>query len=698
MYKYWVIIIIVNCFFVGYSQQPSIILKEIIINADKNPLLKHQKQVLPATKINLNKKHNINTDFNQILNTTSGIKTFRGGAEGDNRGYMINGLSGKGIRVFFNYVPYEYAGYGENPSNVPLIFSKSIDIYRGVTPVKLGADILGGAINLNTNENNYFLMASYGMASFGTHKADLQLNTKISNVIRFNFKSFYTNSKNNYVIGGGTNKAIYVTDDFGKKHFKKVKNFHNAFNTYLFRPSLTFEKPNLQTSVWASSSALKREIQHNKFDPTVVVGDAYRENNQFAIGGYFNYYFDDLKNNKIRVNYSYTRDKLYLNDTSKNIYNWEGKIIGANSIGGEILNYSMRPFHFKYYTNRYYFGVNTSYYLKDNHALYFKSTTSFDSRKTDDKLRNVFIQKPSTYLKSLLSLGVHSSFYNKKFENTISIKHYYYHGNIAELHPVNAKPLERQAVEGNFIGIGDALLIKVAKKAIIKTSYEYTTRLPNTDELFGNGFFSYPTNELSPERSHNFNLGYAQSISSFNIEANLFHRNTKDLIMLLATDIRNPQYENKHNVVTNGVEFSFNYRYRFIRLQLNGTFQDLRYKPDKTDDDYFLFNDRLPNTPYIFGNFNTQMLLRKFVKGSLSLNYNTHYTHKYFRLWESQGIKSSKKVIPTQLLHNFSLRYQLKNISITSKINNITNAYAYDRFWTQLPGRSFHIKATLKIN
>ena len=682
-------------------QKNATLLDEVVITSESSLLLEHQKKTLPLTSVKTETLANTSLNMDEVLNSISGIKIFRGGGEGSNSTYMVNGLSGKAVRIFYDNVPYEYTGYGKMPAAVPLRFFESIDIYRGVAPIELGADILGGAINIRSKKENSFAEASYGIGSFGTHKGDVSISSAIADKSSLKLQSFYTSSQNNFEVGGVNNSAIFITDDLGNKKFVRVQNFNNAFNSFFVRPMLTFETLKSKMSFWSSFTSLKKEIQHNRFDPTIVVGQAYWQNKQYAIGGHAHYDFSTNSEKNVRVNYSYTYENLHLNDISKNRYNWQGDIIAVNNVGGEILNYVARPFDIFYRTNKFFLRLHTSFKLTKNHALHGNITTTYDSRKTEDKLRDLNPMSPSTYFKSILSGAIKSRFFHERIHNTFTLKCFYYQTDIAEFDGITLEPLAHEMTKGSYIGISDAVRMQLSKKTVIKASYEYAIRLPDTDEFFGNGFFSFPTSSLKPEVSHNVNLGYAHAIRRLNIETNLFYRNTKDQILLLGTDFRNPKYENKTNFVTNGIELSFDFNpYPFLQFQMNGTWQDLRYRPNRKDRDYYFYNDRLPNTPYLFGNFKGDFKVANILQNNdfLLFGYTLHYTHQYFRLWESQGVEKSKGVIPEQILHGVSLQYAFKNLTFSAEVRNLTNAYAYDRFLTQLPGRSFYLKTIFQIH
>jgi len=117
------------------------------------------------------KLKNLNADINQVLKTTSGINIRETGGLGSGFNLSLNGLSGNQIRFFINGVPMENFGSSLTLNNYPINLVETIEIYKGVVPVSLGADALGGAINIITeNKKASFIDASYSFGSFNTHR------------------------------------------------------------------------------------------------------------------------------------------------------------------------------------------------------------------------------------------------------------------------------------------------------------------------------------------------------------------------------------------------------------------------------------------------------------------------------------------------------------------------------------------------
>ena len=117
---------------------------------------------------------NSTLNLSEMVNRTTGIKVREEGGVGSDFDLSINGMSGNSVRYFIDGVPLSAKGSGVSLANLPVNLIERVEIYKGVVPASLGADALGGAVNIITNQaRKNYLDASYGIGSFHTHRADM---------------------------------------------------------------------------------------------------------------------------------------------------------------------------------------------------------------------------------------------------------------------------------------------------------------------------------------------------------------------------------------------------------------------------------------------------------------------------------------------------------------------------------------------
>src|SRR5690606_14882056 len=103
--------------------------------------------------------------------------------------FSLNGFSGKSVKFFLDGIPMDNFGPALSLNNFPSNMAERIEIYKGVVPISLGADALGGAVNIITRSNSNYLDASYSVGSFNTHQLGLNgayTNPENGLALRFN--------------------------------------------------------------------------------------------------------------------------------------------------------------------------------------------------------------------------------------------------------------------------------------------------------------------------------------------------------------------------------------------------------------------------------------------------------------------------------------------------------------------------------
>lgn len=122
-------------------------------------------------------------DLGQLLSRQQGIAVRRTGGLGSDIRFSLNGLTGNQIRFFVDGVPLRLAGLGEGIADVPPSLVETVTIYRGVVPARLGADALGGAIELRTATEVLVpeVNANYLFGSFGTHRVSASASLPLNN-------------------------------------------------------------------------------------------------------------------------------------------------------------------------------------------------------------------------------------------------------------------------------------------------------------------------------------------------------------------------------------------------------------------------------------------------------------------------------------------------------------------------------------
>src|SRR5688572_3568788 len=146
--------------------------EEVTVYVSRTPAQELQQSAEAVHVIDTRKARRQTADLGEVLARTQGVAVRREGGLGSGSRFSLNGLYDDQIRFFLDGVPLDIAGFPFGVANVPVNFVERVEIYRGVVPVRFGADALGGVVHLVSSRNyETHVGASYQVGSFGTHRA-----------------------------------------------------------------------------------------------------------------------------------------------------------------------------------------------------------------------------------------------------------------------------------------------------------------------------------------------------------------------------------------------------------------------------------------------------------------------------------------------------------------------------------------------
>ena len=680
-------------------------LNEVIVTG-KSKIRKINDQSYSVTSVSTKDFLNSSSDAKQILDHVPGIRILQEGGLGSNLSFSLNGFKGNQIKFFLDGVPMDNFGASFNLSSIPVNTIERIDVYKGVVPVWLGTDALGGAINIITNQTHNFLDTSYSYGSFNTHKASVN--------------GAYTNPKNGFTFRGNINynysdndyKVLADIKDVNGNVLEtaNVRRFHDKYRSVTARMAIGVVNKKFadQLLLEVIASGDNNEIQNGatmakvygaitQESKSIINGLKYKKKDLFVEG------LDVSLNSAYNINTIKTIDTL----TGK-VYNWYGEQINSNSQtdGEKGSLISDLKFDNTEFTNQLNIGylVNKHHSLSFNHAYQHFNREEFDS-KNPAKQAYFF---PKSLYKNVLGLAYKYDF-NQKWNTTLFGKAYLLKVNSSKEESTNSEAYIKNTILKNNVGYGVASSYFLLPNLQLKISYEHTYRMPLPDEIFGDGLLINSSENLGPEQSDNFNfnVGYNFNVAPhhhLDIKSTFVYRNAKDLIYEKVT-VSSPQtnFENLAEARTVGVEGTVNYKWKdFFNLGANVTYQNITDQADQTYSDYSGYQEnfnkgaRLPNTPYFFGNanagFNFKDVLSK--ETALNLNYYLAFVKEYYLGWARYGNADDKATIPQQLSHNLEVAYSLKNnkYNISFECRNLTDEILYDKYKLQKPGRAFYLK------
>ncbi|HEX6427355.1 MAG TPA: TonB-dependent receptor [Niastella sp.] len=656
----------------------------------QNAVSAMHRQTIAPTVIDAKKFYDRSTGMAEILNQVTGVHVRQEGGLGSRSEVSLNGITGKQVKYFLDGIPMEYLGQGAVFNVLPVQMIERIDIYKGVVPVELGADALGGAISIISRKDlRSYADVSYEQGSFSTTKMNMNSRYIWKNNYFIALNGYYNRSNNNYKIDAE------IPDEFGNPKQVVVRRFHDRFSNYRVNAEVGVIQKSWADlfTVGITQSDMDKHIQHN-----MLMTQPYGKANfdEHTIGSYINWSRKNiLPGFNASVFAGYNNIHSHFLDTSLNAYTWDGKVYARRAYGGEISG-SRNDLHFT--VNNMVGRVNILYAIDSLQSVKLNVLSSWYERKGNDTIAAGYYgkdlyQNPTRLRKFSAGLAWQYLFSRLRLTSVTSLKLFSFYAQGFSI--VNAEAqVSRQRM--NRAGFNQALKWQASNKLTLKSAYEYAARLPDEYELFGDFALVKPNPDLLPEISHNFNASAELSTVRWNASLTGFYRKTSNIIYLKTIQLF-AQYQNLLKAQITGLEAELNWKpLSVLSISINGTFQNIINKTslaNSNSPDSRYYNLRLPNIPYLMGNGELS-----YRKNNLQCWWNAAYVHWFYLYWSVDGRPDMKATISSQFIQNTGCSYQIKqNITIGGEVHNVTNRKAYDNFSVQRPGRSFHIKARIFI-
>jgi vitamin B12 transporter len=681
-------------------------LAEVVVRADSAARrLRESAQAVKVVETDEARRHT--ADAGEVLARTEGVAVQRSGGLGSESRLSLHGLTGDQIRVFLNGVPIEFSGFGLGVSTVPVNWVQRFEIYRGVVPIRLGADALGGAIDVITDRSTRgtSVVGSYATGAFDTHQLALNART-LHDASGFlaRVSGFYDTSANDYLVD------VRVPDELGRLQPARVRRFHDGYRAGGARVELGFvDRP------WARSLLLEafgtsfdRDVQHN-VNMSVPYGEA--TTGQTVLGGTLHYEQPRVPGAPLDTSalVGYSHRRLDFRDISRWVYDWFGTRVFERSAGsGETSTLASDRSQWEH---RLIGRSNLTRELGEQQRLRLVLAPDFTTRTGTERLRvNPERRDPLTTERSVFQLvsGLEHSFRDlgDVIENLAFAKHYLYRPSTDQVEVFDNSIRHIEDIT-HRAGFGDTFRAWILPWLMAKASYEYATRLPRPDEVFGDGSLVLPNLALSPETGHNANIGVlietdpAFGAGGVSLEASGFLRHTERMVVrLLAEDRVHSIHQNVGTAQTLGLDGVARWTtpLRLLTLQVNATWQDQRNRSERGAFTAF-DGQRIPNRPWLFANGSATLRFPELgaAAAELSLSWITRYVQAFRAGWE-QGAGDETNRIPAQLTHAASALYSLAGpwtLDFALDLSNVTNARVFDVLGVQRPGRAAFFKITI---
>ncbi|OJX83372.1 MAG: TonB-dependent receptor [Paludibacter sp. 47-17] len=626
-----------------------------------------------------------------ILNKTIGLKVGQTGGLGSSSRIIVHGLEGNRIQILWDGIPMNTSDGAFSLDEIPIDIIERIEVYKSIIPARFGCDGLGGAVNIVTKEfSTDYLDASYELGSYRTHKGSVfsRKNFPKSGIL-LGAGGYYTSAKNDYSFRVPERENLLVKRD------------HDRFRSYMLKGKIAF------TKLWFDGISTEFGY-YNRFNEIqgVLKNIRHAENksgmfmleNKLIKSGILN----NRLNFESHFSLSHTTNNFV--DTARVNYDFEGNIYPSPNGQGETGDVPHNSNDKGLEINE---RINLDYKLSTNHSLNLNTLINYAQRQPNDDIASqhagfIIGGFPSKKTSVVSGLTWEAKLFGRKLTNMFSAKYFHLHSEIEDLtsYEIIEAPKKKSNTTSQ-IGWIEAMKYEPFRGFHLKASYQRAIRLPNSQELFGDGIITFPAAGLKPEKSHNFNLGFlidkndVLGLSRLQFEVNGFYMQVSDMIKLMKQHMA-AGYVNAEKVHIKGIETE-------LKLDIspavyaygNLTYQDVRdvldYLPG-TQAPNPTKGLRLPNIPYLFANFGAEYHSdRLFKNWYVKAFWDGKFTEEFFYFWELTELQ--KRRIPRSFVNDIGLLLTYKNkYSIALECHNLMNKGVWDQFRQPLAGRTFHLK------
>lgn len=677
-------------------------LDEVVVVS--NGVTRLKRSAFNAVALDTKALQNSTQNLSEALAQAPGMKIRESGGVGSDMQLMMDGFTGKHIKIFIDGVPQEGVGSSFGLNNIPVNYAERIEVYKGVVPVGFGTDAIGGVINIITKKNRdkWFLDASYSYGSFNTHKSYVNFGQTFRSGLTYEINVFQNYSDNNYYVD--TPVKDFTTGAINKKKIEHVKRFHDTYHN-----EAVIGKIGFVDKKWADRLMFGFTYSHMYKDiqtgvrQEVVFGGKYRKG--YSIMPSLDYRKRDffVRGLDLVLTANYNKNMTNNVDTSSYEYNWRGEMRPLRMPGEQSYQNTRSDNNNWNGTLTANYRIGTAHTFTFNHVIN-AFRRSNQSLLNEDSEANAIPKETRKNISGLSYRLMPTEHWN------LSVFGKYYNQFIAG--PVATSSAQddyiRTTNSVSAMGYGAAGTYFILKSLQAKLSYEKAYRLPTNEEMFGDEDLETGDISLKPENSDNvnLNLSYNETFGkhSVYVEGGLIYRNTKDYIQRNISDLSGGKYGatyvNHGRVETKGYNISV--RYGFANwVSVGGNFTQMNVRDNVktvtsgTNQESLTYGARMPNLPYQFANSDVTFYWRNLWKkgNTLSVTYDNLYMHSFPLYSEAVG-SESEFVVPTQFSHNLTLSYGIQNgrYNISFECRNLTNEKLYDNFSLQKAGRAFYGK------
>ncbi|MEM6526147.1 MAG: TonB-dependent receptor plug domain-containing protein, partial [Bacteroidota bacterium] len=388
---------------------------------------------------------------NTMVDSRAGVRVRQNAATGSNFSYELDGLNS--VSYFLDGLPIRYMGSAMQINNMPTALLDKVEVFKGVTPVYLGSDGLGGTVNMVTRKvDSSFISASYAYGSFNTQQAHLQGQwTNKRSGFTVKAMTYFTDAENNYEID------VDVPNQTGFIERISAERFNDDFRSLFGKIDLGFTNVSWADELFVGLvvSDLEEGIQTGS-DLAIPLGDVQRDE-EFLMPA-ITYKKNDIfvKGLSLDLFGSYAMTKRTFTDTSSFVYNWRGERILTRAFPGELVNGgSLNEVEDKALIVR----VFPQFQFSDDHKIVLNYTLEDLERESEDEFNPLpFSSEPTKYTTHTAGLGWQGNWLQGRLYSNLFAKYFRFNSSATQMAFAGSQELEG---DDSQVGFGLATSYKI---------------------------------------------------------------------------------------------------------------------------------------------------------------------------------------------------------------------------------------------
>jgi len=632
------------------------------------------------------------TSVTEVLDQSVGVTVKQYGGLGSFSTVSIRGSSSEQVSVYLDGVLLNRAVSGVvNLADIPLDSVEKIEVYRGSSPARFGAEGIGGVVNIITKKAgpSRTVDAGYSFGSFETHRANLLLAqtfkrvnysilyNRIQSEGDFEFKDdrgttynknddSWTHRRNNdfhaddVLVKTTLDLPSNMTLDISSDTFKKKQGIP-GIGTYQSRRAELATLRNLSqlrlTKDSLFSPALRAELlvsysfQRQEFEDRFGEIGIGRQDNE-----------DDTKTLTTRLFFSWLVGTSHIvnlmGEVRRETYQSEDRLASCDEqdtvkrIG-------------------YLYGFTGS------------------ARAGQKKGRTSEKQKRYT---CTLSLEDEMVLFSERLVLNPSVKYSWYDNDFGGAVPFSALPISpEQNKTDDHLSRKVGALLRLTDRLTLKANVGKYYRIPNFHELFGDRGAIVGNTDLVAERGLNWDIGLTltgspipQIVQSLHLEYAWFSSTIDNLILFIQNSQRTSVAMNISRAKISGHELFWRIRLRWpVLISGNYTYQDTEDRSDVA----FWKGNHLPGRPKheLFNRI--EVFTARF-----------RLFHELDVIGENYLDRANVRKISGRTVQNLGCSWTpTEKVTLTVEVKNITDRHTEDVAGYPLPGRAYFAAVDLKL-